>query len=126
MNGSVANTQRLVFVYNADSGVFNLLADIAHKALSPDTYQCQLCKLTHGLFKVRQSWLDYLSHQSIDMRFLHRDEFIQQTGRSTDRFPAVFIEREGEFECLIDAEQIASLDTPEALMRVIDSALKSV
>ena len=35
----------LVFVYNADSGVFNALADAAHKIFSPRTYACNLCAL---------------------------------------------------------------------------------
>ena len=31
----------LLFVYNADSGLFNTMADIGHKLLSPETYaQC--------------------------------------------------------------------------------------
>ncbi len=28
----------IVFVYNADSGLFNALPDIAHKTFSPATY----------------------------------------------------------------------------------------
>jgi len=37
---------RLLFVYNADTGRFNRLADAAHKVLSPQAYQCVLCKVT--------------------------------------------------------------------------------
>ena len=32
----------IVFVYNADSGLFNMVTDTAHKMLSPDTYECNL------------------------------------------------------------------------------------
>ncbi len=39
----------LLFVYNADSGLVAGLFDSAHKLLSPSTYQCQLCTLTHGV-----------------------------------------------------------------------------
>jgi hypothetical protein len=44
-------TKSLLFVYNADSGVFNLVTDIAHKIFSPQTYACQLCCITHGNFE---------------------------------------------------------------------------
>ena len=37
---------RLLFVYNADTGLFNALADSAHKILSPQTYQWVLCEVT--------------------------------------------------------------------------------
>jgi len=30
-------SKQLVFVYNADSGMFNTLTDIAHKVFSPKT-----------------------------------------------------------------------------------------
>jgi hypothetical protein len=46
----------LVFVYNADSGVFNTLSDIAHKIFSPETYACNLCALTHTNFGMRGEW----------------------------------------------------------------------
>ena len=38
----------LLFVYNADTGLFNTVADAAHKILSPSTYSCNLCKVTYG------------------------------------------------------------------------------
>ena len=43
----------LLFVYNADSGFFNTLADIGHKLFSPATYPCQLCAITHGVLAER-------------------------------------------------------------------------
>ncbi|NJM95354.1 MAG: GTPase, partial [Acaryochloridaceae cyanobacterium CSU_5_19] len=41
---------RLIFVYNANSGGINTALDIAHKLLSPSTYRCNLCRLTHDTF----------------------------------------------------------------------------
>lgn len=43
-----------LFVYNADSGLFNTATDIAHKILLPETYACNLCALTHGHFKIHE------------------------------------------------------------------------
>ena len=44
---------KLIFIYNADSGLFNTVTDIAHKIFSPETYSCNLCALTHDYFTVR-------------------------------------------------------------------------
>ena len=38
------------FIYNAKSGLANSIFDLAHKLISPDTYECNLCKITHGAF----------------------------------------------------------------------------
>ena len=40
----------LLFVYNAKSGIANVLVDISHKLLSPETYSCNLCVITHNTF----------------------------------------------------------------------------
>ena len=33
---------KLIFVYNANSGKLSAALDIAHKIISPSTYQCRL------------------------------------------------------------------------------------
>jgi hypothetical protein len=65
----------LIFVYNADSGVFNLAADIAHKIFSPQTYSCNLCAITHSTFRMKNEWRDYLATLKVPFEFLHADEF---------------------------------------------------
>jgi len=64
----------LIFVYNADSGVFNLAADIARKIFSPQTFSCNLCAITHSTFGVRDEWRDYLKTLEVPFEFLHADE----------------------------------------------------
>ena len=63
----------LVFVYNADSGLFNTLTDIAHKIFSPDTYSCNLCMITHDNLSMRSEWKDFIEKLDIELEFLHRD-----------------------------------------------------
>jgi hypothetical protein len=36
----------LIFVYNADSGILNLLKDAVHKLLKAETYPCSPCAPT--------------------------------------------------------------------------------
>ncbi len=69
---------KLIFVYNADSGLMNTLLDIGHKALSPQTYQCHLCGLTFGLIGEHKQWKKFREESATEMEFLHRDEFEQK------------------------------------------------
>lgn len=94
---------RLLFVYNADSGLFNTVADIAHKILSPSTYACNLCALTHGHFKVREDWVNFLNTLDAECDFLHRDEFHAKYGRADIALPAIFEMTTGEPMLFVDA-----------------------
>jgi len=73
-------TMKLIFVYNADSGMLNKLIDIGHKIVSPETYSCNLCNLTFGNFSENQKWKEFRENSEIDMEFLHRDEFKEKYG----------------------------------------------
>ena len=112
--------EKLIFVYNADSGLFNTMTDIAHKIFSPSTYNCQLCALTHSYFSMRDEWKDFLDSINIDMQFLHRDEFVAQYPGITDDLPAVYIDKDG-LKVLISADDIKSCDTLDQLKALISS-----
>src|ERR671912_2892741 len=93
----------LVFVYNAASGLFNTAADAAHKLFSPETYQCQLCALTHSTFGMRQGWKRFLETLDRPLEFLHADELKERHGVSDVPLPAVFEKGDGRLRLLIDA-----------------------
>lgn len=112
--------ETLVFVYNADSGVFNTAADIAHKVLSPATYACNLCALTHGILTARKDWLDFLRTLDADCEFLHRDEFHAAHGMRDVELPAVLCRTPTGLELRIDAAALRacrSLAELEGLIR---------
>ena len=111
----------LVFVYNAASGLFNTVADAAHKIFSPETYQCQLCALTHSTFGMRQGWKRFLETLDRPLEFLHADELAERYGVSQVPLPAVF-EREGaRVEVLLDAASINACRTLDDLQQLIKS-----
>lgn len=92
---------RLLFVYNADGGLFNTLADIGHKLFSPQTYECRLCALTHGIFTERKEWRDFLEDLPVECSFLHRDEFHKRYPGIDQPLPAVFrLSNEAPTVCL--------------------------
>ena len=66
---------QLIFVYNADSGIINLLKDAMHKMLRPETYPCSLCALTYGAVSEKRIWREFRKNDTREMLFLHKDEF---------------------------------------------------
>lgn len=113
----------LVFVYNADSGLFNTVTDIAHKVFSPETYSCHLCALTYGTFNIRAEWKDFLESLAADFEFLHRDELGERYGLGEVPLPAVFRKEEGKLLPLLSAAEINACSDLAALKELITSAL---
>jgi hypothetical protein len=104
------NSPALLFVYNADTGLFNLAADIAHKLFSPSTYSCSLCGLTYGVFSIRAEWKEFIEQTPIEMEFLHRDEFREQYPQFTSlALPAVLKKSDGDTELFLDAQTLNGL-----------------
>ncbi len=112
----------LIFVYNAESGHLNALFDIAHKALSPQTYSCDLCALTHGLFAESAQWRAFRERGDAEMLFLHRDEFER---RYSERFhyPVVLRNDGDRLQPLLDREAIARMENTEALIAELEKRI---
>ncbi len=56
--------RKILLVYNADRGYINAVFSSLHKAVSPQTYSCELCRTTYGMTGMLRSWKDYLGEQS--------------------------------------------------------------
>src|SRR5215210_7312289 len=109
----------LVFVYNADSGVFNTLADAAHKIFSPRTYACNLCALTHTAVRMRGEWKQFLEGLGRPLEFLHADELAARYNLKGVRLPAVFTKDDGGLKVLAGADSINACRTLDELQRLI-------
>ncbi|TVQ90324.1 MAG: hypothetical protein EA400_06390 [Chromatiaceae bacterium] len=111
----------LIFVYNADSGLFNVLADAAHKVLAPDSYRCHLCKVTYGWFSERRAWRDFIAGLGARCSFLHRDEFQQQFPGLQLALPAVLCSTEVQAPPVvcIEAAALNACTSLEALMDLV-------
>lgn len=112
---------KLIFVYNADAGFFNMISDIAHKIFSPSTYPCRLCDLTYGILKVRPEWEEFVENAAVPFEFLHKDEFHTHfPGMETRPLPAVFQKGEnGALTEIISPEQLAAMQTLDELKRLV-------
>ncbi|MDJ0651059.1 MAG: GTPase [Xenococcaceae cyanobacterium MO_188.B19] len=109
---------KLIFVYNADSGLINTLIDIGHKAISPTTYECNLCDLTFGLFKEHKKWKKFREESNTEMEFLHRDEFEQKYGKKFD-YP-VILKQEDELSIMISQAELNQIQTLDELISKVE------
>jgi len=110
---------KIIFVYNADSGVFNLMTDIAHKIFSPQTYACNLCAITHSNFGMRKEWKVFLDTLDMPMEFLHADEFKKKYSLEKAELPAIFKEKDGVKKLIVSASEINRCQTLEDLKKLI-------
>ncbi len=114
----------LVFVYNADSGLFNLLTDIAHKIFSPQTYNCNLCAVTHDRFGIKDEWRQYLKTLAATVEFLHADEFkVKYRTDDTKKLPAVFRLENGQLNLAINSNAINACRNIDDLQRIINAQI---
>jgi hypothetical protein len=113
----------LLFVYNADSGLFNTLSDIAHKLFLPDTYACGLCRITHGTIAMRRDWKRFLENLEMPLEFLHRDEFAGRYGITDMPLPAVLLHDGAALKTLVDADAINACSNSDELQQLLTARL---
>lgn len=115
--------EKLIFVYNADAGAIQGLLGSVHKIVSPSTYECSLCHITHGVFTENKVWADYRNSAEIEMVFLHRDEFLKQYRSKwlpDYTFPIVLISDDKELGVFITTEILNKITTQEELIELVE------
>lgn len=108
-----------IFVYNAKSGFWNKSIDMAHKIISPSTYLCDLCDLTHNNFSENQIWKKFRENSNYDFIFMYKDEFLSKYSMPNLKFPVIFEEDKDEMKLLIDTETLSELTLIEDLISVV-------
>ncbi len=111
--------RKLIFVYNADSGQLNTALDIAHKLISPSTYQCNLCALTHGVFSEREEWKRFREESDDELTFLHKDEFERRYGQPQPAYPVVLEQTPDGLRAHIPATQMQGLKGLDGLLALL-------
>ncbi|GER60681.1 GTPase [Patiriisocius marinus] len=120
-------SKKLIFVYNANSGAVNSLIGTAHKIISPQTYECNLCALTFGNFTENLIWKEFRNSSNVEMEFLHKDEFLKQYRSKwlpKYEFPIVLIATDNELGVFMLPKFLKVFDTTENLIEAIEVKLK--
>ena len=84
--------RELIFIYNAKSGLVNEMIDFAHKIVSPETYDCNLCALSYGTFTKKKKWSNYIKTLPIKSTFTYRDKVSALKKEFSNlKFPSIII-----------------------------------
>jgi hypothetical protein len=110
------NPPKLVFVYNADDGLFNAIAATAHRIFSPATYECFLCRYTYGVRGMHREWKRFLESLACSLDFFYRNEFRAAHPQFNFPLPAVLVGRGCGLELLIASDEIKACGCLEELI----------
>jgi hypothetical protein len=114
----------LIFVYNAKAGVLNGVMDSIHKMVSPDTYECDLCAITYGLFAMNKHWRAYLKSLPMPAHFYHKPDFeAAHPALGSVGLPIIGLESEKGVTLLLNADAIKGCPDVNALISTLDQAL---
>lgn len=117
----------IIFVYNANSGIFSQLGDLVHKTVSPQTYQCNLCGLTYGGAFMKNEWKEFIQSLPSKIIFLHKDEFLKLYPKEwTTCFPAGFIRSNDDTHLFISSEEINKQKTLDGLKNLVVQKVKNI
>lgn len=108
-------TKELIFVYNADSGKWNAYMDMMHKVFSPKTYPCSLCAITYGIFSIKKEWQEFINNFPVNMKFLHRNEWLTEFSGNKETLPAIFLKEGNQITTYINSSQLHSLSLKDLI-----------
>ena len=107
---------KLLFVYNANSGKLNALFESGHKLISPSTYKCSLCALTHNTFTENRIWKNFRTQSEVDMEFYHKDEFETTFPNVNMIYPTILKLEDQQISTVLNSEALKALSTIEDLI----------
>lgn len=119
---------RVIFIYNADSGILAAMWDSARKVVGSEN-ACSLCSITHGIFTEKAEWSEIERSLGTRTVYYHRDDvpgelrdFIEHESLA---LPAVVIEREdGDYEVAVTADTLKiCAGDPRRLKDKLEAAL---
>ncbi|WP_120717490.1 hypothetical protein [Tsuneonella amylolytica] len=113
----------VLVVYNADGTLFASLADVAHKIVSPGTYPCSLCALTHGAVAVRGEWKRFLAETPARVTVHHRDDFGRAWPAARFAFPTILLEEAGALRELVSAAELSGVESVPDLVALVERRL---
>ena len=111
----------LIFCYNARKGFINGIIDFLHKSLSPTTYSCNLCSITHT-YKKNEKWKKFISNSKVKISFIYIDDLKRNNlSKFVNEIPCCFIKKENNYKILIDKKTINNLKNENELISLICS-----
>lgn len=120
-------SHRVIFVYNASSDVSISMVDFVHKIVSPSTYECNLCALTHHNFGPKKEWKSFLENTTAQLEFYHKNEYQKQfASKFGNAYQPPFILKVNGYdeEIMCSAKKINSFTKLSELILFLEEQLK--
>lgn len=117
------DNMKLVFVYNANSGMLSQLVDFAHKIFKPSTYKCELCALTHHSLGERLMWKVFKRGSDADLNFYYIPEFQEKYKVSFD-YPVILVENNNSLSVLMNKDELRGIKDLEELITQLEDRIK--
>ena len=106
--------KKLIFIYNANSGVINAAIDYFHKMFSPETYDCSLCSLTYNNFGKISKWKKFLDSCNYDVVFAYKDHVEKMGIDKSIKLPAILLT---DHSILTTSSEIQSYENLDELIK---------
>ncbi len=98
--------ERLILVYNADSGALNAIVDSARKLFRLNG--CDLCTITHSLAGERSEWRSCKDEIGVPVDYVHRDELSGDLAKAVGgKLPAIVAQATDKLVMLLPPEVLA-------------------
>ena len=125
MSGALCgeDESELIFVYNAKSGMVNEFLDLAHKIVSPSTYNCNLCAISYGNFTMKKKWSDYISSLPVRSTFTYKDK-VSEYGFNNIELPSIIFRNGSRSKVIISSEEINEFKKIDQLINILSDRLK--
>jgi hypothetical protein len=108
---------KLVFIYNANSGFTKGPINSLHKLISPKTYLCDLCRLTHSAFGIKNEWNEFLEKLPIEKVFLHKNEAAKKFSAKF-QLPCICVEKDTVLKKIISAAELKNSNALEIQKKI--------
>lgn len=116
----------IVLVYNAKNDKISKAFDVLHKMVSPSTYQCDLCKLTHGNFGATAEWKAFLNSNTVQV--FYKDNFLKTHPKhdvESQDFPLIIYKAKDTLKVLINKEELETISDTKALIEKIKQKISA-
>lgn len=110
------------FIYNAKGNWANSIFDLAHKIISPDTYECNLCKITHDAFTESKKFKEL--KQKYRITLWHIDDYELKHQKETSYPTIIFRDASDKEINRITTETINRINTVDELEEIITEVIK--
>ena len=121
----MSDERKLVFIYNANSGLINAVKDYFHKKRSPETYECNLCMQTFSGVSMNKGWKSYIKDLDIPTEFLHKDEFEKKYDVKNAKYPSAYLLNGSSMKIFISVDEMNKVKSLDEMKDLVSKKLEA-